>query len=161
MSELAFPTEPIYVETDLDLRYRYGAGTEATHYLQILRDEMAFEGTHCPSCDRVYLPPRPVCGICYVKCDGWVRVGPEGTITGATVVEAPFIDPITGKQRPVPYGFAFILLDGASTNIFHFVDEVDHTKLLVGMRVRPRFKSERIGSITDVDGFELIRAGER
>ena len=157
MSDLAFPSEPVYVEAELELRYRYGAGTEAAHYLQVLRDEMAFEGTHCPVCDRVYLPPRPVCGICYVRCDGWVRVGPEGTITGATVIETPFIDPITGKQRPVPYGFAFILLDGASTNIFHFVDEVDHRKLLVGMRVRPRFKSERTGSVTDVEGFELIR----
>ena len=118
---------------------------------------MAFEGTRCPQCERVYLPPRPVCGICYVACDGWVAVGPEGTITGATVVEVPFVDPITGEERPVPYGFAFILLDGASTNIFHFVDETDRTKLGVGMRVRPRFRDVRTGSITDVEGFDLIR----
>jgi uncharacterized OB-fold protein len=156
MSELRFPDEPVFVETTLSLRYTYGAGREAAHYLTRLREDALFEGTHCPKCDRVYLPPRPVCGICYVECDGWVQVGPEGTITGVTVVEIPFIDPITGRQRPVPYGFAFILLDGASTNIFHFVDEVDRTKLAVGMRVRPRFKAERTGSLEDVESFELI-----
>jgi len=157
MSEPRFPDEPLFVSAELTLRYRYGAGSEATHYLEGLKERMAFEGTRCPKCERVYLPPRPVCGICYVPCNGWLPVGPEGTITGATVVEVPFVDPVTGEQRPVPYGFAFILLDGASTNIFHFVDETDRTKLGVGMRVRPRFRAERTGSITDVEGFELIR----
>ncbi len=157
MTEPRFPEEPLFVATTLTLRYRYGAGSAASHYLDGLKERTAFEGTRCPKCERVYLPPRPVCGICYVECDGWVRVGPEGTITGATVVEVPFVDPITGEQRPVPYGFAFILLDGASTNIFHFVDETDRNRLKVGMRVRARFKSERTGSITDVEGFELIR----
>ena len=157
MTSPRFPEEPVFVTSTLTLRYRYGAGPEATHYLGRLRDEMVFEGTHCPECDRVYLPPRPVCGICYAECDGWIPVGPEGTITGATVVETPFVDPITGEQRPVPYGFAFIRLDGASTNIFHFVDETDRRKLQVGMRVRPRFKAVRIGSVTDVESFELIR----
>lgn len=157
MSAPRFPDEPLFVSAELTLRYRYGAGSQAARYLNGLRERMAFEGTHCPQCERVYLPPRPVCGICYVACDGWVAVGPEGTITGATVVEMPFVDPITGEQRPVPYGFAFILLDGASTNIFHFVDETDRTKLGVGMRVRPRFRDVRTGSITDVEGFDLIR----
>ena len=157
MSEPRFPDEPLFVSAELTLRYRYGAGRQAAHYLNGLKERMAFEGTHCPQCERVYLPPRPVCGICYVACDGWVAVGPEGTITGATVVEVPFVDPITGEERPVPYGFAFILLDGASTNIFHFVDETDRTKLGVGMRVRPRFRDVRTGSITDVEGFDLIR----
>jgi uncharacterized OB-fold protein len=157
MSEPRFPDEPLFVGAELTLRYRYGAGSQAAHYLEGLKERMAFEGTHCPQCGRVYLPPRPVCGICYVACDGWVPVGPEGTITGATVVEVPFVDPITGEERPVPYGFAFILLDSASTNIFHFVDETDRTKLGVGMRVRPRFRDVRTGSITDVETFDLIR----
>jgi len=157
MSAPGFPDEPLFVSAELTLRYRYGAGRQAARYLNGLKERMAFEGTHCPRCERVYLPPRPVCGICYVACDGWVAVGPEGTITGATVVEVPFVDPITGEQRPVPYGFAFILLDGASTNIFHFVDETDRTKLGVGMRVRPRFRDVRTGSITDVEVFDLIR----
>ena len=101
-------------------------------------------------------PGRSAASVTSPATAGW-RVGPEGTITGATVVEVPFVDPITGEERPVPYGFAFILLDGASTNIFHFVDETDRTKLGVGMRVRPRFRDVRTGSITDVEVFELIR----
>lgn len=158
MSEPAFPAEPVFVEQTLTLEYTYGAGTEAAHYLAGLA-EGRFEGTHCPACDRVYLPPRPVCGICWVECDGWRPVGPEGTITGVTVVEVPFVDPITGRQRPVPYGFAFIRLDGASTNIFHFMSETDRTKLGVGMRVRPVWAAKRTGALSDVEGFELIPGG--
>lgn len=157
MSELEFPSEPRFVETRLRLAYRYGAGRFASRYLVKLRDQAVFEGVRCPQCRRVYVPPRPVCGICYVACEEWVPIGPEGSITGATVVETPFVDPITGRQRPVPYGFAIIRLDGASTNIYHFLDETDRDRIQVGMRVRPRFRAQREGSVTDVECFEIIR----
>ena len=61
MSGPRFPDEPLFVTAELTLRYRYGAGREAAHYLRVLKENMVFEGSHCPRCDRVYLPPRPVC----------------------------------------------------------------------------------------------------
>ena len=49
----------------------------------------------------------------------------------------PFIDPMTGVERPVPYGFGLVRFDGANTNVYHLIDETDPRKLRVGLPVEP------------------------
>ena len=66
------------------------------------------------------------------------------------------VDPMTGKQRPVPYGMGIIRLDGAATGIFHFVDEIDETKLRVGRRVKANIRPEREGNQQDIISFRLV-----
>jgi len=83
-------------------------------------------------------------------------VGDQGTIIGCTVVRLPFLDPMTGQQRPVPYGFAIIRLDGASTAIYHFVEETDDTRLRVGRRVQANFRAQRQGNMGDIVSFRLL-----
>jgi uncharacterized OB-fold protein len=63
---------------------------------------------------------------------------------------------MTGEQRPVPYGFGIIQLDGSSTSMFHFVDETDDSKLKVGMRVKANFREPRQGNIRDITNFRVI-----
>ena len=106
----------------------------------------------------VLVPPRPVCGRCGGRTGEWVEVGPTGTITGFTVVEIPFIDPMTGVERPVPYGFAFIRLTGADTNIYHFLEENRHDRLAIGMTVEAVFRprDERTGTMADIINFRTV-----
>lgn len=141
---------------EANLEYDYAAGTYATRFMSRLRDEAVLMGTKCSACGRVLVPPRPVCGICAAPTKEWVEVGPKGTITGFTVVEVPFIDPMTGKQRPVPYGFAFVRLAGADTNIYHFLEENRHERLFVGMEVEAVFREERVGSMADIVHFRSL-----
>lgn len=143
-----------------NLEYDYAAGVYATRFMSTLRDEARLLGTKCSSCARVLVPPRPVCGICAAPTDEWVEVGPTGTITGFTVVEVPFIDPMTGEQRPVPYGFAFVRLTGADTNIYHFLEENRHDKLVVGMGVEAVFREDRAGSMSDIVHFRSLEHPE-
>lgn len=149
-------TDVIRLEYAANFDFDYAAGTYATRFMTELRETGRLHGTRCTNCARVLVPPRPICGICAAPTDEWVEVGPDGTITGFTVVEVPFIDPMTGEQRPVPYGFAFIKLTGADTNIYHFLEESRHEKLHVGMRVEAVFRDERIGSMADISCFRTL-----
>jgi hypothetical protein len=67
-----------------------------------------------------------------------------------------FVDPDTGLQKPVPYTWAFINLDGADNTFIHYVEETDLEKLHVGMRVRAVFEENRKGHLLDIKHFEVI-----
>lgn len=144
----------------LEIPYNWSVGYLGSKFLAAIRDEGKFYGHQCPSCGNIYVPPRVVCGPCYVQPDRWVELDSKGTLSGYTIVNFPFIDPNTGERRPVPYTYGFIYLDGGATSrLSHFINEVDPEKLSPGHRVQAVFrdKSERVGSLQhDVLHFEII-----
>ena len=71
-----------------------------------------------------------------------------------------FIDPETGKERPVPYGYGRIKLDGADSEFLHFLEESDIEKLKVGMRVEAVFEEKRTGSFRDIKYFKIVTDGD-
>ena len=79
----------------------------------------------------------------------FVEVGPAGTVTNWTWVSEPT------EQHPLDRAFAFatITLDGADTQMIHAVDAGDLEAMAAGMRVAPRWKRERIGTIMDIECF--------
>lgn len=81
----------------------------------------------------------------------FVEVGPAGTVESWTWVPTP------SEQHPmdVPFAFAFIRLDGASTPLLHAVAADGPEALSDGARVAPRWKGTRIGSLTDIACFVL------
>lgn len=125
-------------------------------FLQEIRDHRKFFGIRCPQCDTVYVPPRRVCGKCFVEMNDFVEVGPKGEIGTFTILRYAFIDPETGEQKPVPYGYGFIRLDGADTLFQHYIDIQDESKIKIGARVKAVFAEKRKGTITDVRYFQLI-----
>jgi len=149
-------SETLRIPYRLHVEYAYAAGESASRFLAELRDHARFVGLRCSSCARVYIPPRPVCGICFSPLTDWVPVSDEGVIVGCTVVNVPFIDPMTGEQRPVPYGFAIVRLDGAATALYHFLEETDPARLRVGQRVKAVFRERRTGSLLDIRHFRTL-----
>src|SRR3972149_1492657 len=95
--------ELLDIKVDARFPYRYSMGTIPSYFFQMIRDEKRIMGKKCPRCGTVYVPPRPVCGPCYEETGDWVEVGPKGTLVAYTVVYFTFLDPMTGKRRPVPY----------------------------------------------------------
>jgi len=142
---------------DAEQPFRWAAGTYGSKFLTELRDNKHFVGAKCPSCGKVYVPPRRVCGPCFVELTELVPVSDEGEIITYTVVSFGFVDPSTGQQKPVPYGYAVIKLDGADTYLLHFVDETDPAAIKVGARVKAVFEEQRTGSMLDIKYFELLR----
>ena len=141
---------------DAEQPFNYTVGAEGSKFLNEIRDNKRFMGIKCPKCGKVYIPPRKVCGTCFVEMTEWVPVKDEGYLHTFTILRFAFLDPETGKEKPVPYGYAFIRLDGADTDLQHYVEIKDEKKVKIGARVKAVFEENRAGKITDVKHFAVI-----
>jgi uncharacterized OB-fold protein len=76
-------------------------------------------------------------------------VGPGGVVTTWTWVAEP------RRTHPLqhPFAWALVQLDGASTAMLHAVDAGAIEHMRTGMRVSPRWRMERTGSIRDLECF--------
>ena len=136
--------------------FHYAVGMHGSKFFKEIKDNKRFVGLKCPKCGKVYIPPRGVCGQCFVEMKEWVEVGPGGTIGSFTILRYAFIDPETGQQKPVPYGYGFIKLDGADTLFQHYINIEDESKIKVGARVEPVFSEVRKGTIRDIEYFRIV-----
>ena len=113
-------TSLLAIEDVSHMPFKWAIGIENSKFFQEIRDREVLVGIKCQSCGRVYVPPRMVCGPCFVKMHEIVELGHEGVVHAVTLVNYPFIDPDTGKRRPVPYVYGYILLDGADNPILAY-----------------------------------------
>jgi hypothetical protein len=104
------------------------------------------------------MPPRRLCGPCFRELDELVVLPVTGTLTAFSIVNYPFLDPETGEQRPIPYTYGYIRIDGSDSIFSHRIHETDVNKIKVGMRVRAVFKNpaEMHGNIKDIEYFEIV-----
>ncbi len=136
--------------------FNYAVGMYGSRFFKELRENKKIMGVKCPTCGKVYVPPRGVCGPCFQEMKEFVEVGPGGVIGTYTILRFAFIDPETGHQKPVPYGYGFIKLDGADTLFQHYIDLVDEKKVRIGARVEPVWANERKGTIKDIQYFRVV-----
>jgi uncharacterized OB-fold protein len=144
--------EALRVHTPIGVDYGWSAGPRSTAYLEGLLEGRLL-GKRCPSCAKVYFPPRngtcPMCGV--LLGDDDVEVGPNGTITTFCVVNVPFL----GQKITPPYVAATILLDGADIGVQHLILEIDAADVRMGMRVEPVWKdpAEWVPSLENISHF--------
>ncbi|GIH74600.1 Zn-ribbon domain-containing OB-fold protein [Planobispora longispora] len=79
----------------------------------------------------------------------FAEVGPAGTVESWAWVS----EPRKGHPLERPFAWALIRLDGADTALVHAVDAGDARAMRPGLRVRPRWRAERTGHITDIESF--------
>lgn len=139
--------------------YEWSVGKYGSRFFQEIREHQRFIGIRCPSCGKVYVPPRRICGPCFKELDELVPLPNRGTLTAFSVVNYPFIDPDTGEQRPIPYTYGYIRIEGADAIFSHIINETDVNKIQVGMKVRAVFKKpeEMKGNIQDIRYFDFVQ----
>ncbi|UCC59944.1 MAG: Zn-ribbon domain-containing OB-fold protein [Dehalococcoidia bacterium] len=142
--------EPVIAEVVSHSNFQVSVGATGTKFLKEIRDNKTIMGIKCPSCKKVYVPPRSHCPICFDRMSEWVALSGKGSLTSYTIVRYP--EPYMPKKTPYAYGI--IQLDGADTGMAHFLGEVDLDKIEIGVRLEPVFKEEREGSILDIDYFK-------
>ena len=138
--------------------YEWSIGRYGSKFFQEIMENRRFVGIRCPKCGKVYVPPRRLCGPCFEELFDLVTLSDTGIITAFSVVNYPFIDPDTGEQRPIPYTYGYIRIDGSDNIFSHIINETDVSRIRVGMRVRAVFKEREAmqGNIQDIRYFDII-----
>ncbi len=141
----------------LEIPFRYFAGRFNSKFLTTLRDEKKIMACRCPTCGKVFMPPRSSCEVCFTKIEDWIQVGPAGEVTSWTVVR--YSEP----HLPVkpPYILALIKLDGADTALAHIIMGIKPEDMKTGIRVSAVFAKERKASITAIAYFKPVGPPEK
>jgi len=113
----------------------------------------------CHKCDRIMLPPRMFCELCFRPTDEWMFVKDTGVINTFSIAKVNWDASRRGPKEP-PLLPAVIEIDGASEGmgIMHMLGEVDPKDLKIGMKVKAVWKKpeDRIGAITDILYFKPV-----
>lgn len=150
----------LYSEITMALSWEVVPGATMTEFFQKLKNEKTLYGMRCKKCNRVYLPPRPVCGNCFEKMKDWVPMGQQGTIMAKTICNYTILNSVTGEPRKTPFVLGLIRLDGADTTLNHFVETNNPNQVRIGDRVEIVFKGEMTGNIGDILHFRWIKNGD-
>ena len=115
--------------------------------------EKKLVGNQCSSCNRVFYPPRLVCGKCLVKPDKWVDI--RDTAVVSTFAISYLKDPETGEvqQRPM----ILVHHDGADTcSIAELAPDIDVKDTYVGMPIIAHWSEEREGGLMDIEYYDKL-----
>jgi uncharacterized OB-fold protein len=118
------------LETPIRIAYEFTAGLAQSRYLKGIA-EGRFLGQRCPTCGKVYVPPRGSCPTDGVPTTDEVVLGNTGIVTTYCVVNVPF----QGQSIEIPYICAQILLDGANIAFMGLIQEIPTAEIRMGMRV--------------------------
>jgi hypothetical protein len=142
--------------------YEWSIGKYGSVFFKEIKENGRFIGILCPKCGKVYVPPRRVCGPCFEELSELVPLTDTGKLVAFSTVNYPFLDPGTGIQRPIPYTYGYIKLDGADNIFSHIINETDINKIKVGDTVKAVFKNkkEMKGNISDIIYFNIIKGAD-
>jgi len=149
----------IKIEYHPELLYAWDAGYAVGKFLQGLKEGKIL-GVRCRKCDRILVPPRAFCELCFVPLDEWVELKDTGRVNTFSISYISW--DVRRLEKPeIP---AVIEIDGASPGIgiLHLLGEVKPEEVKVGMKVKAVWKkeSERIGAITDILYFKPLKGEE-
>ncbi len=132
----------------LEYPYKRSVGAVIGRFLTGLR-EGRIEGIRTAS-GKVLVPPVEYDPDTAAPLTEFVEVGTSGEVTTWAWISEP------RKNNPLNRAFAWALikLDGADTALLHAVDAGDESNMKTGMRVRVRWRDERVGHISDIACFE-------
>ncbi len=148
----ANPKAPKAWHGDLPVTSRYTFGLGGERFFRAIKDEGKILGTHCPKCERTYVPGTIFCERCLGKLDEWIDVGTSGEVHTFTLLYEDY----NGSHRDEPEIVAFVSMgDGG---IVHRLGDIEPEDIEIGMQVEAvlKPKSERDGSILDILHFKPI-----
>ncbi|MFF0200410.1 Zn-ribbon domain-containing OB-fold protein [Streptomyces sp. NPDC005017] len=128
--EFTDPVTGIVAPARLD--YTYTPGRAQTAYLRALAERRTV-GERCPSCRKVYVPPRGACPTCGTATTEQVECGPRGTVTTFCIVNIK----ARNLDIEVPYVYAHIALDGADLALHARIGGIPYDQVRMGLRVEP------------------------
>src|SRR4051795_11145908 len=135
--------------------YTRSTGPVLGRFLSGLRDGVVVGGR--TSEGKVVVPPPEFDPVTHAAVDDFVEVADTGTVTSWSWVP----EPVKGQPFDRPFAFALVVLDGADAPLLHALDVDTPDDVTTGMRVRIRWRVERVGAITDIECYEAVVDEER
>ena len=136
--------EPVTgVITPVELDYLYAASPEESTFYRGLAEGRIL-GQRCPTCQKVYVPPRSACPSDGTPTNEEVELPDKGTVTTFCIVNVPFM----GQKITPPYVSAYVLLDGADIAFLHLILDIPAEEVRMGMRVEAVWKPREEWSTT-------------
>ena len=134
----------------IELDYLYAASPEESLFYTSL-SEGKLVGQRCPTCGKVYIPPRSACPADGTPTAEEIELPDTGTVTTFCIVNVPFL----GQRITPPYVSAYILLDGADIAFLHLILDIPAEEVRMGMRVKAVWKpkDEWGTTIENIDHF--------
>lgn len=155
---LVGPAEPLgVINYSMALHYEHAYGPYYGRLFDELKENGVVMGVRGSNADEALLPPREIDDITHKRTGTWKACADTGTIRACSLINME----VFGQTRPVPYAYAEIVLDGASTKMIHVIeiDDLETAKQQIkpGTRVRAVWtKGERKGAVSDIERFEVI-----
>jgi uncharacterized OB-fold protein len=123
------------VITPVELDYLYAASPEESAFYRGLAEGRIL-GQRCPTCEKVYVPPRSACPADGTPTSEEIELPDTGTVTTFCIVNVPFL----GQRITPPYVSAYVLLDGADIAFLHLILDIPAEEVRMGMRVEAVWK---------------------
>lgn len=136
------------VHGELPVAFHYTPGVGNTAFFEALRDRGVLLGSRCTACGVTYLPARIFCERCLAELAADTECGPGGTLESFTIGHVG----IDGEPLDEPETIGLVKPDGADTVLMHRL--IGDGPWEIGARVEAIVKTERTGSILDVEGFQ-------
>jgi uncharacterized OB-fold protein len=134
--------------------YTRSTGPVLGRFLAGLREGVVVGGR--TSEGKVVVPPPEFDPVTHAPTEDFVEVADTGAVTSWSWVP----EPVKGQPFDRPFAFALVTLDGADAPLLHALDVDTPDDVATGMRVRIRWRAERVGAITDIECFEADRGVE-
>jgi uncharacterized OB-fold protein len=131
------------VITPVELDYLYAASPEESAFYRGLAEGRIL-GQRCPTCQKVYVPPRSACPADGTPTNEEIELPDKGTVTTFCIVNVPFM----GQKITPPYVSAYVLLDGADIAFLHLILDIPAEEVRMGMRVEAVWKPREEWSTT-------------
>lgn len=149
-----------YIWWEPEVQYAWSLGPAMSRFLQELKNGRIV-GRRCRKCERVIVPPRMFCEICYGPTDEWVYLPDTGTVETFSIA---YIDGDARRLKD-PILIGVISIDNAAPKhgFMHYFGDMKPEELHIGMRVKAVWKppEEREGAITDIKYFAPLKEDRR
>ena len=141
-------TEVLEAAHAIEYTYTRSTGPIIGAFLTALRDKKIL-GIRTTD-GRVLVPPVEYDPITSDDLTELVDVADTGVVTTWTWNDHP----LAGQPFDRPFAWALVQLDGADTSMLAALD-VDKDQARTGLRVKARWAENRVGSIRDLECFEV------
>jgi uncharacterized OB-fold protein len=115
-------------------------------------------GNKCPKCQKVFVPPRKICGECNETIaldNNWVDLPNTGKLLNFTITPYRVSDRTARKTKKSQI-IGMVRIDGSDTAIVYRVLNIEPEEVNIGMNVKVEWEEKTKGNPSDIKGFVKI-----